>query len=260
MTIRLKTDGKKCLYEQIYEHIRREIKEGKLLAGERLPSTRSLAEYLQVARSTADYAYAQLLSEGYIEARPYKGYYVCPLEELLDLEGNLTENYAEDSRGKEPELQKPVQTHVSLEWESDIRFDFSPNGIDMTGFPFGIWKRITKNILNDSNSELFSQGEPQGDYDLSRAPRNGARTPEARGRPSAVPWGGGTSRGRRPIRGSFMKLARLPGWLVPGAARPARGQDWIQSSEKSLTSSVMCWRIFSSRRASSWRTRSRVIL
>ena len=46
MTIRLRTDSDKCLYQQIYEHIRQEIREGKLLAGERLPSTRSLAEYL----------------------------------------------------------------------------------------------------------------------------------------------------------------------------------------------------------------------
>ena len=86
MTIRLRTDSDKCLYQQIYEHIRQEIREGKLLAGERLPSTRSLAEYLQVARSTVDYAYDQLLSEGYIEARPYKGYFVCKLEGIFTLE------------------------------------------------------------------------------------------------------------------------------------------------------------------------------
>ncbi len=36
----------------------------------------------------------------------------------------------------------------------------------MNGFPVGVWKRITKNILNDNNSDLFAQGEPQGDYDL----------------------------------------------------------------------------------------------
>ena len=86
MTIRLRTDSDKCLYQQIYEHIRQEIREGKLLAGERLPSTRSLAEYLQVARSTVDYAYDQLLSEGYIEARPYKGYFVCRLEGIFAME------------------------------------------------------------------------------------------------------------------------------------------------------------------------------
>ena len=54
----------------------------------------------------------------------------------------------------------------SQEDGTQVQVDFSPYGIDMTGFPFGVWKRITKNILNDSNSELFAQGEPQGDYDL----------------------------------------------------------------------------------------------
>ena len=149
MTIQLRADSDKCLYEQIYEHIRQEIREGKLLAGERLPSTRSLAEYLQVARSTVDCAYDQLMSEGYVEARAYKGYFVCPIEELLQMEDS-----AKSDRRK---IQKQEKTYL---------YDFSPNEIDMSGFPFGVWKRITKNILNGGNSELFSQGEPQGDYDL----------------------------------------------------------------------------------------------
>ena len=170
MTIELQLDGDKCLYEQIYEHIRHEIWEGKLLAGERLPSTRSLAEYLQVARSTVEYAYDQLQSEGYVEARPYRGYFVCPMEELLrlgtedhsgqsgigsevrDLTGRLTEKGS-------------VQEAVELSSCQPI-YDFSPHGIDMTGFPFSVWKRISKNIFNDGNIELFARGEPQGDYDL----------------------------------------------------------------------------------------------
>ena len=56
LAIQLTDDGEKCLYQQIYEHIRDEIRTGKLLAGEKLPSTRSLADYLQVARSTVDFA------------------------------------------------------------------------------------------------------------------------------------------------------------------------------------------------------------
>lgn len=160
MTIRLQTNSGKCLYEQIYEHIRQEIREGRLLAGERLPSTRSLAEYLQVARSTVDYAYEQLLSEGYIEASPYRGYYVCPIEELLSLEeGGLL--FADEKT--EPQENAGI---CSTEIAEKYKYDFSPNGIDMSGFPFGIWKRITKNILTDANSELFAQGEVQGDLDL----------------------------------------------------------------------------------------------
>lgn len=170
MTIRLQTDSKKCLYEQIYEHIKMEIREGKLLAGERLPSTRSLAEQLQVARTTVDYAYTQLLSEGYIEARPYKGYFVCALEELMQLEtGNGSwESLQEKENGwRTREISGTERDDMEAEaCAREILYDFSPNGIDMTGFPFSVWKKITKNILNDGNSELFSQGEPQGDYDL----------------------------------------------------------------------------------------------
>ena len=44
LTVELRPGSEKCLYEQIYEYIRQEIREGKLRPGERLPATRSLAE------------------------------------------------------------------------------------------------------------------------------------------------------------------------------------------------------------------------
>ncbi|MBR1854331.1 MAG: PLP-dependent aminotransferase family protein [Lachnospiraceae bacterium] len=162
MAIVLKADSEKCLYEQIYEHIRQEIWEGKLLEGERLPSTRSLAEYLQVARSTVDYAYAQLQSEGYIEAKPYKGYFVCPMEELLHLEEKAEK--ANGVVGKE----KAESTDVVMANEAQVStlYDFSPHGTDMSCFPFSVWKRITKNILVDANRELFLRGQAQGDPEL----------------------------------------------------------------------------------------------
>ncbi|MCM1191566.1 MAG: PLP-dependent aminotransferase family protein [Butyrivibrio sp.] len=208
MTIRLQAGGGR-LYEQIYDHIRKEIRDGKLLAGERLPSTRSLAEYLQVARSTVDYAYGQLLDEGYIEARPCKGYFVCPMEELLQLEdvrvnpdaGGIRRTggtiYTPDGENARGELRREAETaggkngekaaigngaessvsgqgqdseaaYVPLQAAGSPAWvcDFSPHEIDMSGFPFGVWKRITKNILTDANSDLFSRGEPQGDYEL----------------------------------------------------------------------------------------------
>ena len=71
LAIELRADGGKCFYQQIYEYIRNEIRAGKLSKDERLPSTRSLAEYLQVARSTVESAYGQLLAEGYIQARSW---------------------------------------------------------------------------------------------------------------------------------------------------------------------------------------------
>ena len=82
MMLRLEGNGKKNLYEQIYEYIKGEIQKGNICCGERLPSTRLLAQQLGVSRSTTQLAYEQLLAEGYIEAFPYKGYFVCQVEEL----------------------------------------------------------------------------------------------------------------------------------------------------------------------------------
>ena len=161
MTMELKFHSGKCLYEQIYEHIRDEIKGGKLLSGERLPSTRALAEYLQVSRSTVDFAYEQLRSEGYIEARPYKGYFVCKLEELPGEDSSI---YRMTESVNVVSLEEGGS--VSHEHSQALHYDFSPNGLDMSAFPFGVWKKITKNILNSGNKELFALGEPQGDLDL----------------------------------------------------------------------------------------------
>ena len=152
MNMELRTGTGKCLYEQIYEHIRTEIREGKLLAGEKLPSTRSLAEYLQISRSTVDYAYEQLLSEGYIEARPYRGYFVCHIEELLNSGsvGKISGTYAADL------IKAEQDTHGGKEWE----FDFSPNAIDMSAFPFSVWNRISRTILSEILRESGSCAGP----------------------------------------------------------------------------------------------------
>lgn len=153
MTIELQADSEKCLYEQIYEYIRQEIKDGKLLQGERLPSTRSLAENLQISRSTAELAYGQLMSEGYIESIPYKGYFVAEIEGLYQLEKGVEAvrgtSEAEDSRK-----------------EKKYSFDFSPTQIDMSEFPFSVWRKIYKNVLSEGNETLFVQGNTQGDYGL----------------------------------------------------------------------------------------------
>lgn len=157
LTIVLRQDGGMHLYEQIYDYIREEIRKGKLRCGERLPSTRSLAGFLQVSRSTVELAYEQLLSEGYIEARPYRGYFVCQVEELFDLTMKEITQEGWKQTGMDTERKKENLPCVC---------DFSPNTIDMTAFPYATWKKITKNILVDANSEMFTSGSPKGDYAL----------------------------------------------------------------------------------------------
>lgn len=170
MTITLQADNTKCLYEQIYEYIRNEIREGKLLTGERLPSTRSLAEKLAVSRSTVDYAYSQLLAEGYIEARPYKGYFVCRVDDLLEMQGELGgQSVSQSGRTESGQGMRTGCTQADKAehpGSAAYKVDFHPNGIDMSVFPFGVWRRITRNVLNLDNDQLFFLGKAQGDEDL----------------------------------------------------------------------------------------------
>lgn len=172
MTIRLQTEGNICLYEQIYNHIKSEMKEGKLLAGERLPSTRSLAEFLGVARSTVDTAYGQLLDEGYIEAIPCKGYFVCSIDTLADFaRGEQDADYRADDLSEQrlAETEEGIRsTEEAGEKETarETEVDFSPYSISMDGFPFDTWRRISKHVLSEDNRRLFSRGEPQGDREL----------------------------------------------------------------------------------------------
>ena len=85
LTINLNSRSKKPLYEQIYDHIKSDIQNGRLRYGEKLPSTRALSKHLEVSRSTVELAYEQLLSEGYIESAPYRGFFVAQIDELYQL-------------------------------------------------------------------------------------------------------------------------------------------------------------------------------
>ena len=85
LTIPLKNNSKTPLYEQIYQYIKLNIQSGHLSYGEKLPSTRALSKHLTVSRSTVELAYEQLLSEGYIESEPCRGFFVAQIEELYHL-------------------------------------------------------------------------------------------------------------------------------------------------------------------------------
>jgi GntR family transcriptional regulator / MocR family aminotransferase len=67
----------KPLHRQIYDAYRVLIVGGSLQPGQQIPSTRALASDLKVSRIPVLTAYAQLLAEGYFEARTGAGTFVC---------------------------------------------------------------------------------------------------------------------------------------------------------------------------------------
>lgn len=152
LAINLKPDGKTPLYEQIYDYIRSEIRDGHITSGEKLPSTRALSRCLEVSRSTVELAYEQLLSEGYIEAQPYRGYFAAQIDGLYQLR---------------PRNQSVRKTDTKE--EKQYLYDFTPNGVDLKSFPYNVWRKLSKECLMDDRAELFRLGCPQGEWGLRNA-------------------------------------------------------------------------------------------
>lgn len=156
LMIPLKGQGEQPLYEQIYEYMKEEIRKKSLPSRAKLPSTRALANHLKVSRSTTQMAYDQLVSEGYIEAEPCRGYFVAEIEELLGLK---REDGSHSLLEEEPQKEK-------------YQVDFSPRGIDLGSFPFSVWRKLSRNTLVDDNREMFSSGDPQGEAALRETIKN----------------------------------------------------------------------------------------
>src|SRR5919202_6964322 len=71
--IRLDRSTRGTLGAQLQQELRDAVRSGRLAAGERLPSTRTLARELGVSRGLAQECYEQLVAEGYLLARPGAG-------------------------------------------------------------------------------------------------------------------------------------------------------------------------------------------
>ena len=123
-------------------------------------------------------AYDQLVAEGYVEAKPYRGYFAAEIDVLLHMEpsvGKLPVHRALEFPSEED--AEPIESGMP-----DV--DFSLRGIDLDHFPFNTWRKLSREILTMDNRELFSKnGKPQGQRELReeiRAYLQSARLVECR--------------------------------------------------------------------------------
>ncbi|WP_433335057.1 PLP-dependent aminotransferase family protein [Spirillospora sp. CA-294931] len=80
-------DAGEAMSAQLVAQLRGAMRDGRLVAGERLPSSRALAGSLGVSRTVVTGAYEQLYAEGWVEGRHGSGTYVTdvrPVEEEAD--------------------------------------------------------------------------------------------------------------------------------------------------------------------------------
>lgn len=140
------------LYAFLADCIKRDITAGRLAAGEQLPSKRALARQQGVSTITIQNAYDQLLSEGYIFARPRRGYYVAEL-----------------GRRPQPVAAAPRKCAIEVPRRPQWRFDFSSNKTESAHFPFSVWAKIMRETLAEHREEVLAVTESGGAYALRAA-------------------------------------------------------------------------------------------
>lgn len=124
-------------YYALYRALKDDILSGVIAPGARLPSKRALAERHGVSVITAEYAYRQLIDEGYVYTRERSGYYAQPLAGLRPAR--------EDA---------PAQLRLLPE-ESAAPANPSP-------FPYSVWFRLLRRVMSEYGERLVERSPNRG--------------------------------------------------------------------------------------------------
>lgn len=156
------------LHRRLYRQFRAHILEGRLAPGERLPSTRTLAAELKVARNTVETAFAQLVAEGFLDRRVGAGTVVS--ESVAEQAHTLST--AAILRGPKTVRARPSargQQLVSL-GSTELRYDETsgPSATNLGLFPAREWTRIVVRTARRDGAAWMVGGDPQGLPDLRR--------------------------------------------------------------------------------------------
>lgn len=127
------------IYEYIYKCIKKDILSGRIPSGTRLPSKRSFANNHGISTITIQNAYDQLISEGYVYTLPKKGYYVSELQEM-------TNRIASSGR---------ITYDIAIPEKEICEIDISGNSISSDSFPFSVWTKISRAVMNGKKEELM---------------------------------------------------------------------------------------------------------
>ena len=140
ITYNFTNTGSDSLYEYLYKCIKNDILQGNIKPGEKLPSKRSFAKNLGISVITVENAYEQLIAEGYIYSMPKRGFYVTDFKKAIEIEKkNITKEMVSLTSG-----------------DSGYLADFSSNQTQSELFPFTIWTKMVREVLNENQMQLMT--------------------------------------------------------------------------------------------------------
>ncbi|MFE1426344.1 PLP-dependent aminotransferase family protein [Streptomyces fungicidicus] len=126
--------------------LREAVRTGRLAPGTRLPSSRSLAADLGIARNTVADAYGDLVAEGWLTARQGSGTRVAPRE-----------------------VPRPPALAAPRRAPGRLSHDLVPGTPDLSSFPRAEWLRATRRALASAPHDALGYGDPRGRPELRAA-------------------------------------------------------------------------------------------
>lgn len=158
--VRVERNAPTSLQVQLTEQLRRAILDGRLSAGTRLPSTRTLAAEAGVSRNVVLAAYDELFAEGYVEGKHGSGTYVTG-----DLP-SLPRPALPAPRGTPRWLrQRPLPPGAEIEYPGAIEFRLGRPFT--TQLPADVWRKVWQDVAGQLPPSDY--GPPAGDPELRAA-------------------------------------------------------------------------------------------
>jgi GntR family transcriptional regulator/MocR family aminotransferase len=158
------------LFGQVYAGLRKAILSGAFKSGERLPSTRELAQQLGVSRTVVLLAYDQLLAEGFAAGRAGSGTYVSaavsPAKPSSSSESSAKVRLSRFGKAAAaawstmnvPSRRLPV-----------LPYDFAYGRSDLATFPFALWRRLLLRCARKVSVVELDYGQAGGNASLREA-------------------------------------------------------------------------------------------
>ena len=169
--------------DSVMEAVRDAIRSGRLVPGTRLPSSRSLAADLGVARNTVGRAYAELIAEGWLTSQ--HGSATLVAQRAAEVVGSVA---------------APPRRRAPRRLVHDLR----PGHPDLSSFPRAEWSRAVKRALNAAPFEAFGYDDPHGRPELRHAlAQYLARARGVRARPCNIVICSGAAEGLNLVAGAL---------------------------------------------------------
>jgi GntR family transcriptional regulator / MocR family aminotransferase len=160
------------LHKQIYDGYRARILGGNLRAGQRVPSTRTLASELGISRIPVLNAYAQLLAEGYFESRVGSGTFISRAmpERPLAFEDHPALPRRPLRSGPRPIAARAsaLSRYQTPAWVLG-RGAFNVGQPALDAFPFPIWSNLVSRYARNLQLRALAYGNPMGLDELRAA-------------------------------------------------------------------------------------------